>query len=144
MELYQYADQNDIDLDVTELSYNQYKCHVKRKIREQREKKLETAKTKKTKLRHINPGVRQEYLEHCSIGEASAILKIRLHMVRLNANYGGGTCRKCGQEQETTEHVLECASEGGYKFDDEKMDDVSWLRKIKVIYEQFEEEYKDY
>ena len=143
MELYEYAVQNDIDLDVTELSYNQYKCHVKLKIREQREKNLGTAKAKKTKLRHINPGRRQEYFDFCSLGEASAILKIRLHMVRINANYGGGICRKCEQEQETTEHVLECASEGRYKFDEGKMEDVPWLRKIKGIYEQFEEKYKD-
>ena len=64
-------------------------------------------------------------------------------MVRLNANYGGGLCRKCGQEKETTEHVLECVSDGRYKFEDGRMEDVGWLKKITGVYEHFEDEYND-
>ena len=142
-EIHQYAEENDISLDVNEITYEQYKDHVKQKIYAKIKKDLELAKVTKTKLRFINPGKRQEYVNHCSIKETSSIMRIRLHMVDARANYGGGICRKCEQEQETTEHVLECFSNGDYKFDEEKMEDVSWLREIKIIYEQFDETYKN-
>ena len=71
-------------------------------------------------------------------------MKIRLHMVNIKANYGGGMCQRCGKEEETTEHVLSCFSDGEYIFDHEKMEDISWLRQVKIIYEQFNEKsYKD-
>ena len=142
-EIHQYAEENDISLKVNEITYEQYKDHVKQKIYDKIKKDLELAKVTKTKLRFINPGKRQEYVNHCSIKETSSIMRIRLHMVDVRANYGGGICRKCEQEQETTEHVLECFSNGDYNFDEEKMEDVSWLREIKVIYEQFDETYKN-
>ena len=138
-ELHQYAEENDIRLDINELSYDQYKSHVKQKIDDKIKKELELAKGMKTKLRYINPGKRQNYINQCSIKEASSILKIRLHMVNVKANYGGGLCRRCEQEQETTEHVLDCYSDSKYKFDEKKMEDIDWLRNIKVIYEQFDE-----
>ena len=138
-EIHQYAEENNISLDVKDLSYDQFKNHVKQKIYEKIKKELELAKGTKTKLRLINPGKRQEYINQCSIKEASSIMKIRLHMVNAKANYGGGLCRKCELEQETTEHVVECYSNGEFKFDHEKMEDINWLRKIIVFYEQFDE-----
>ena len=138
-EIHQYAKENNISLDVNEQSYEQFKNHVKQKIYEKIKKELEQAKGSKTKLRFINPGKRQEYINQCSIKEASSIMKIRLHMVNAKANYGGGLCRKCELEQETTEHVVECYSNGEFKFDHEKMEDINWLRKIIVFYEQFDD-----
>ena len=68
-------------------------------------------------------------------------MKIRLHMVHAKANYGGGTCRSCGEEEETTEHVLWCQSEGEIEYDVQKREDVSWLKKINSIYKTFDEQY---
>ena len=100
-------------------------------------------KGKKKKLRWVNPGKRQEYLNICSIKEAAQILKIRLHMVSAMGNYGGGKCRRCQVEDETTEHILECQTNGRMKFDAAKIEDVNWLRTIIRIYENFESWFLD-
>ena len=102
---------------------------------------LRMEKESKTKLRWINPGKRQQYAEECTIAEVSSFLKIRLHMMKLMANYGGGQCRRCGLEAESTEHVLECQTNGMEKYKEERSEDILWLRKIKTIYEQFEEQF---
>ena len=68
-------------------------------------------------------------------------MKVRLHMVGAKGNYGGGKCRRCLVEEETTEHILECQTNGRIKFDEEKIEDVSWLRTVQKIYEQFDEQY---
>ena len=104
---------------------------------------LRMEKEKKTKLRWINPGKRQNYAEECTIAEVSHFLKIRLHMVKLMANYGGGVCRRCGLVEESTEHVLECQTDGKEKYDVEKIEEISWLRRIKTVYEKFEEEHSN-
>ena len=61
-------------------------------------------------------------------------------MIGARANYGGGICRECSKEEETTEHVLTCRTNGDLQHDPKKMEDVNWLRKISKIYQQFEDE----
>ena len=126
---------------VREMSYRQYKCLVKNGIVNRVKKDLVVEKDTKRKLRWINPGKRQDYLNDCSIQEASLIMKIRLHMISAMGNYGGGKCRRCQVEEETTEHILECQTNGTMKFDETKMEDVSWLRTILKTYKRFEEQY---
>ena len=76
-------------------------------------------------------------------------MKLRLHMVKAQANYGGGTCRKCNGMEETTEHVLECMLDGRLETSEqmlngrletwkEMVEDISWLKKTCGIVEQFE------
>ena len=93
----------------------------------------------KTKLRWITPGKLQQYLKECSVREASQMMKVRLHMVNIKGNYGGGTCRKCGVEEETTEHVLLCLTDGKMHAAEEWTSDVGWLRKTMGILGKFEE-----
>ena len=143
-ELEQYAKENQININehyIKSQSYNQYKNHVKETIQLKLIRELQIAKETHTKLRSINPGKRQEYIEQCSIHEASSIMKIRLHMVHARANYGGGMCRSCGKEEETTEHVLSCQSEGTLEFDKQKMENVAWLKTINNTYKIFDEQY---
>ena len=143
-ELEHHANESGININeqyVKQQSYEQFKHHVKEKIRLKLVRELQAAREKHTKLRSINPGKRQNYIEQCTIHEASSIMKIRLHMVHAKANYGGGTCRSCGEEEETTEHILWCQSEGEIEYDVQKREDVSWLKKINNIYKTFDEQY---
>jgi hypothetical protein len=110
-ELREYANQNGIDVDesnILSISYETYKAHVKEKIRQKVIKDLINEKDTKTKLRHIDPGKQQDYFDQCLIKEANMMMKIRLHMTCAKGNYGGGICRVCHEEEETTEHILSC------------------------------------
>ena len=145
-ELDQYAGQNNIPMEINEimkLSYEQYKGIVKKEIIRKVKADLEQEKKKGKKLKWINPGKRQEYLESCGIGEASGIMKVRLNMVNALGNYGGGKCRRCQIEEETTEHILECQTNGTTIFDEEKLENVQWLRTILKIYKEFDEQYSN-
>ena len=142
-ELKEYADINNIVLDVNDvidMSYETYKTHIQQQIQKKIHNDLWLEKEKKTKLRWINPGKRQQYINECSIAEASAFLKIRLHMRKVLANYGGGKCRRCGLQEETTEHVLNCQTCGIGMYEEGRAEDTNWLRKVRTIFEQFEEE----
>ena len=142
-EVKEYAETNDIVLDVTEvmaISYDRYKVHVKTQIQKKIHHDLWLQKANKTKLRWISPGKRQKYIEQCTIAEASAFLRIRLHMVKVLGNYGGGKCRTCGMVEESTEHVVQCRTGGIEKCEEGRMEDINWLRKINNFYEQFERE----
>ena len=142
-EVKEYAEKNAIVLDVSEvvaISYEKYKAHVKTQIQNKIHQDLWHKKTIKTKLRWINPGKRQQYIEECTIAEASAFLRIRLHMVKVLGNYGGGKCRRCGVEEESTEHVVECLTGGSDKCEEGRMEDIKWLRKMNKLCKQFEEE----
>ena len=142
-ELTQFAKESHINIEqefVKSQSYEQYKRNVKQKIRGRVNAELEQIKRTKTKMRNISPGKRQQYLDHCTISEASCIMKLRLNMVHAKANYGGGRCNRCNAE-ETTEHVLNCETEGEMKYDYTKMEDVQWLKKINIVYKHFDEQY---
>ena len=142
-ELQQYAKKNKINITEQHLekrSYNEYKNEVKKKIHEKVVNELGIERDDKTKMRNINPGKKQKYINECTTNEVSIILKIRLHMIGARANYGGGICRECNEEEETTEHVLTCRTNGDLQHDPNKMEDVDWLRKICKIYQQFEDE----
>ena len=67
-------------------------------------------------------------------------MKIRLNMIWTRSNYKhknkNTACRKCGIEEETTEHVLEC--QVGEQFDEDRVEDVEWLKKVSKIYKQID------
>ena len=151
-ELKEYAEKCGINIEVDwvqRISYKQYKDMVKKGIEAKVVTQLNEEKTTKTKLRWINPGKRQSYVTSCSIRDATRIMKLRLHMVKAQANYGGGTCRKCNGMEETTEHVFECMLDGRLETSEqmlngrletwkEMVEDISWLKKTCGIVEQFE------
>ena len=145
-EIQGYAIENGINIQlpfVMEKSHEQYKEHVKEKIRVKINKELEEGKKNKTKLRWIRPGKSQDYLNHSTIQEAASIMKFRLHMTKTKGNYGGGVCRKCNQGEETTEHVLVCETDGNVELDFKLMEDVRWLRRISKVFKNFEEQYDE-
>ena len=76
------------------------------------------------------------------------IMKIRLNMVVIKANYKGmkkndGLCRACKEQEESTEHVIKCKE---YKkitghlleWNEENMSDVNWLVKAVKVYKDIE------
>ena len=51
----------------------------------------------------------QKYTNSCVMNEVHNIMTLRLHMVKLDCNYGKkDECEVCRKEEETTEHVLKC------------------------------------
>ena len=98
---------------------------------------LKEEKETKTKMRWTNPGRRQNYITSCSVRDATDIMKLRLHMVTVRANYGGGTCRKCNMVEETTEHVVQCMTNGSDEAVEERIEDVGWLKRTCRTLEQF-------
>ena len=62
---------------------------------------------------------RKEYIKESNSGTIKDIIKVRLHMRELKANYGGKSldnrCPMCQSEEDTTEHVLEF-NKGDKKF----------------------------
>ena len=66
---------------------------------------------KKTKLRFIK-GSKFEMKEYLGCEQASSLLKLKLNMVDLRANYKGkysdSLCRRCGLHEEYLEHLWDC------------------------------------
>ena len=64
-----------------------------------------------TKLRFIKDTERKDYLMECEMREVKEIMKLRLNMTELKANFCGKyldrICPACGKENETTEHVIQ-------------------------------------
>ena len=62
---------------------------------------------------------RKEYIKESINGIIKEIMKMRLHMWELKANYGrqnlDNRCLMCQPEEDTTEHALEC-NKGDKKF----------------------------
>ena len=59
---------------------------------------------------------------------------------RMNYKHEGTetTCRKCGQHEETTEHVIECYNGQNEKYE-ENCEDVEWLRRVAETYRRVDE-----
>ena len=143
-EVQEYANACNINVEeyIKNTSKTKYKEEFKKKIREKVIKQLTEQKIDKKKLRFIKPGKEQEYLKEgrCSSKETADIMKIRLNMIWTRSNFKhknrNTVCRKCGKEEETTEHVLEC--QGGEEFDEDRVEDVEWLKKVMKTYKQID------
>ncbi len=64
-----------------------------------------------TKLRFLKnvPFGPKTYVSEGNISEISKVLRAKLNMVKIGANYGNHkTCIMCQEVSETTEHLLEC------------------------------------
>ena len=63
-------------------------------------------------------------------------------MICARGNYGGGTCRACNEQEESTEHILSCQTKNELVFDTRKVSDVVWLKRTSKVYDFFEEQFK--
>ena len=113
----------EVNSDIKMIDVNLKEYQIKNLTKEQW-KKIARAKmiiiiennirnNKKTKLRFIN-GNKFEMKEYLGCEEASSLLKLKLNMVDLRANYKGkytdSLCRRCGSHEEYIEHLWDCPS----------------------------------
>ena len=136
--------------DLLKITKSAWKKEIKEKIENIVRKELEDEARTKTKLRFTENFGRQEYLKECRMEEVKRIMKVRLNMVDLKANYKGmyedTLCPACKIAEETTEHVILCPD---YKAItqhtlvveqiQEQMNDINWIREAYKVYEQIEE-----
>ena len=105
-----------------------------------------------TKLRFTSPGHEtQEYIKICRMEEVKRIMKMRLNMTKIRANFKGREndlrCGACKQEDETTEHVIQCPEYKriiGHSVEIESsvfesMQNLEWVREASKVYERIEE-----
>ena len=108
-------------IDVEEHSKETYKSMVKKKITEAAFKILKTECQGKKKTETISYGSfkPQEYLSHLYPSQAQIIFKSRSKTLAIKDHqqykYDNKLCRRCGEEDETMEHVVNCQN-------DEKLD----------------------
>ena len=102
----------DIDLKecyIRNLTKEQWKKVVREKMIKIKENN--TKNIKKTKLRFVK-GSQFGMKEYLGCEEASSLLKLKLNMVNLRANYKGkytdSLCRRCGFYEEYIEHLWDC------------------------------------
>ena len=93
---------------------------------------------------------KQEYIKKLGMKDVKRIMKMRLHMVDARANFKGKyediQCMACKEQEETTEHLLECQEYKDIvkhnldtKNIEEKMKEMGWLNEASKVYEQIEE-----
>ena len=107
------------DVDSVSLTLNKIKKElkstikkaVKESINKEMGEMLKTHETKKMRTVMQTEYKRKEYMTgNFSGNEVSEILKLKLHMVKMKANYRDmneeHVCRLCRKEEETTEHIF--------------------------------------
>ena len=107
-----------LKLNLTELKNgiirkSQWKNMVKNRIQKRMNTEAKTHVETMSKLRFLkseNVVVDvKDYVKRGTIAEISKIMKVKLNMVKIDANYGKhGNCKICGKLEETTEHLLTC------------------------------------
>ena len=107
-----------LKLNLTELkngsiSKSQWKNMVKNRIQKKMNSEAKTYVETMSKLRFLkseNVEVdEKDYVKRGTIAEISKIMRVKLNMVKIDANYGKhGNCKICGELEETTEHLLTC------------------------------------
>ena len=99
--------------EITEITKSKWKKIVKEKIDEIVKEVIEEKRKTMKKLRFITRHGKQEYVEKFKMEKVREIMKMRLNMAELKANYRGKykdtLCPACRIEEETTEHALECS-----------------------------------
>ena len=88
-----------------------WKKHVKKRIAAAIEEEVREGCAKSSKGRTVarDDFTMTNYLQCLPVGDASSILKVRLHMSALPCNYGDkSACWMCDEEGVKTEHYLKC------------------------------------
>jgi hypothetical protein len=134
-----------------EITKSAWKKEAKEKLGKVVAEEVEKKKEQSKKMRFTRGHETQDYIKECSMEEVKKIMKIRLNMTELKANFKGKhqetTCSACKQEEETTEHVIKCEEYKrivghSIKVDcsvEECMQNLEWLREVGDVYERIEE-----
>ena len=141
--------------EVLKITKSKWKKEVKEQLDKWVKEELEEKKKQMKKLRFTNTNGRQEYIEKCKMEQVKKIMKFRLNMTELKSNFKGKykdtICPACEEEEETTEHVIECKEyqrlipqngneeDVGAPINEEKMDNLKWLIETAKRIEEIEE-----
>ena len=135
---------------IMETSKSAWKKVVKEKVEQAAREEVE-GKFHMTKLRHCGNAMRKDYVKEGRMEEVKKIMKVRLNMTELKANFPGKyhdrTCPACGKNDETTEHVIQCDAYKklvGHELRIDKdikehMNNTEWLKEAIKVYELIEE-----
>ena len=128
--------------DVHEMKKSELKKKIKTAVKTKMETEIRIAMEGRTKLRFVQQvQFRQApYFERYGSEDVNLILKLRLNMVNIHANYKGDITKKrlcvhCNISRDTTEHLVQCPSvfgcgEGGHILCDPESDEWPWLLKV--------------
>ena len=131
-------------------SKRQFKKEVKEKIQQsiEREERERNAKKMRTVMK-TGFGIKKYMKGRYNQEEVADILKIKLHMMKLNGNMGNKevNCKLCGKETETTEHImLHCTKLNderkeigmqGVTLESNEEEDINKLLQMKNVVEWF-------
>ena len=103
------------DIDVEQVKFYKKKAlkkEIKEKIEKEINKSIESKKQEMSKLRFVDDKGRKEYITKLTTEAAIRIMKARLNMLDLRANYKGKherwACQLCNMGEDSTEHLFEC------------------------------------
>ena len=103
------------NIDLTELSYENWKQKVKQQVSECAFLKLSQEAKGKTKTKHLTykSFTPQPYIHHYHPKISSTLFKIRSRNIECKANRKSQSdnllCRLCNNEEETQEHLVNCS-----------------------------------
>ena len=141
----------DMGENILEVKKSEWKERVKEGLNVCVMKELYSQKENMTKLRFTRSFETQDYIKSCPMMKVKKIMKVKLNMIELKANFKGKysdlICPACGEQNETTEHVIVCEEYRkltGHNLQEpddwvEKMNDTDWLSEACEVYEQIEE-----
>ena len=136
---------------IMEIKKSAWKKEVKEKIGAVVANEVNEKSKKMTKLRFTGEFGKKEYVENGQMVNVRQIMKLRLNMCELKANFKGKyrdeTCPACGEEKETTEHVIRCNEYRRLTGHDlhsnepveQLMNNTGWLVEASKVYQQIEE-----
>ena len=88
------------------------KKEIKQRIYKYIEKMVEEKRKDMKKLRFVNGEMKNDYIKNLRIKDTSIIMKARLNMLELKANFRGKyedvVCDLCLEGEDNTEHLFEC------------------------------------
>ena len=152
MTVRQWLNKLQLQREVTEvitIPKSSWKKMVKEKLNKFVGELLLQQNKNKTKGRFQLDFAKKEYLQ-LPMNEVKNIMKIRLNMVEVKANFKGKykdtICPACKKENETTEHVIKCSEYKKLTLHSLNTDqpaeklynDTNWLRKASKVYQTIE------
>ena len=112
-----WAREFDIDLKVDTVNKQKkptFKKNIKEKINKALHNWLKEESNQKTKLRFLREEeyTEKEYLKKCNFQKCKSIMRLRLNMLDVKANFKNGheeiMCTACRTHEDTTEHLVQC------------------------------------
>ena len=131
---------------VVDVKKSQWKKTVKSKIQEAFKNKCRAKLGNMTKLRFLSKvSATDSYLQYLSNNDAREAIKIRLNMVdAITSNFGiRKNCSLCGNENDNTEHVFECAAMGCHGLSIEDLMQGTNMREVVELFRKMESLRKD-